>query len=151
MSKTFNVAGWSVLKGVKKMRFAAAMDRVKVLMRNGHTDVELMTLPHAMTKEDATIWLNALTVAAPVAAVVAEAAVEPVAEDAVAEDAVAEAVVEPVAEAVVEPVAEAVVEPAAPITYATFEEALAAVPLRAHGRFIKKELREQMAREMVAV
>lgn len=146
MSKTFNVAGWSVLKGVKKMRFAAAMDRVKVLMRNGHTDVELMTLPHAMTKEDATIWLNALTVAAPVAAVVAEAAVEPV-----AEDAVAEAVVEPVAEAVVEPVAEAVVEPAAPITYATFEEALAAVPLRAHGRFIKKELREQMAREMVAV
>ena len=39
--KKFTVAGHSVLDGVRKTRFATTMDRVKVLMRNGHTDIEL--------------------------------------------------------------------------------------------------------------
>jgi hypothetical protein len=37
------------------------------------------------------------------------------------------------------------------VTYKTFEEALAAVPLRSDkGHFIKKEVREALARDMVA-
>jgi hypothetical protein len=40
------------LDGVKKTRFATTMDRVKVLMRNGHTDIELQELPYAMTKDE---------------------------------------------------------------------------------------------------
>jgi hypothetical protein len=80
MAKTYNVAGTSVLKGEKKLRFAADMDRVKVLQRNGHTDVQLYTLPNAMTKEQATEWLAAQgiavagTAAAPAAEVAAEVA-----------------------------------------------------------------------------
>ena len=46
----FKVAGVSVLKGEVKVRFANDMTRVKVLAKNGHTDIELRELPEAMDK-----------------------------------------------------------------------------------------------------
>jgi hypothetical protein len=57
MSKLFSVAGVSTLAGERTFRFANTMDRVKGLLRSGHTDVELMELPTAMTKEDAVAYL----------------------------------------------------------------------------------------------
>ena len=46
----FKVAGVSRLNGEVKVRFANDMTRVKVLAKNGHTDIELMELPQAMDK-----------------------------------------------------------------------------------------------------
>jgi hypothetical protein len=57
MSKLFSVAGVSTLAGERTFRFANTMDRVKGLLRSGHTDVELMELPGAMTKEEAVAFL----------------------------------------------------------------------------------------------
>jgi len=57
MSKLFSVAGVSTLAGERTFRFANTMDRVKGLLRSGHTDVELMELPNAMTKEAAVAFL----------------------------------------------------------------------------------------------
>lgn len=51
-SKTFKVIGVSTLNGKTKVRFANDMaSRVKNLVKNGHTDVELFEMPEAMTKE----------------------------------------------------------------------------------------------------
>ena len=65
MDKLFTVAGYSTLNGETKARFATSMDRVKVLARNGHTDIQLQALPSAMTKEAAVAFLGG--VKAPVA------------------------------------------------------------------------------------
>lgn len=100
--KTFGVAGYSTLNGVRKMRFAKNMKRAMVLERNGHKDVFLRELPYPMTKEQASEFL--------------------------ANGFVAEAVVPKM----------------------TFEEALTQVPVREKGRFISKERREAMARELMA-
>ena len=54
----------------------------------------------------------------------------------------------PVAETAVVP--EEVVAEAAVAAQLTFEEALAQVPLREKGRFIKREVREEMARKLMA-
>ena len=51
-SKKFAVAGVSTLKGKTKIRFANDTMRIKILAKNGHTDVELVTLPHEMTKAE---------------------------------------------------------------------------------------------------
>jgi hypothetical protein len=76
MSKLFTVAGTSVLDGVKTYRFANDMSRVKVLERVGHTDVELIELPKAMSKEDAVEFLTAkgITADKAIKAVVAKVA-----------------------------------------------------------------------------
>ena len=58
MDKLFTVAGYSTLNGETKARFATSMDRVKVLARNGHTDIQLQALPCAMTKEAAVAFLE---------------------------------------------------------------------------------------------
>lgn len=50
--KKFAVAGVSTLKGKTKIRFANDTMRIKILAKNGHTDVELVTLPHEMTKAE---------------------------------------------------------------------------------------------------
>jgi len=49
-SKTFSVAGVSTLSGKTKIRFANDPMRIKILAKNGHTDVELVDLPREMTK-----------------------------------------------------------------------------------------------------
>ena len=54
----FKVAGVSVLKGEVKVRFANDMTRVKVLAKNGHTDIELLELPEAMDKPAVVTYLK---------------------------------------------------------------------------------------------
>jgi len=61
MEKTFTVAGTSNLNGTVKFRFANDLkSRIKVLTKNGHTDVNLIELPEAMTKADAIAYLEQL-------------------------------------------------------------------------------------------
>ena len=54
---TYAIAGTSRLKGEVKIRFANDMTRVKVLQKNGHTDIDLIELKEPMTKEDAVAFL----------------------------------------------------------------------------------------------
>ena len=49
-TKTFAVAGVSTLAGSTKIRFANDTMRIKILAKNGHTDIDLIELPQAMTK-----------------------------------------------------------------------------------------------------
>lgn len=60
MSKLFTVAGTSVNEGVLKFRVAngGAAARIKVLEKNGHTEINLQDLPKPMSKEDAMSFLN---------------------------------------------------------------------------------------------
>ena len=54
----FSVAGTSKLpKGGTKVRYANDMTRVKVLVKGGHEDIDLIELPKAMTKEDIVAYL----------------------------------------------------------------------------------------------
>ncbi len=53
MSKSFTHAGVSRLNGEFKVRFANDQLRVKVLAKNGHKDIDILELKHAMTKEEA--------------------------------------------------------------------------------------------------
>jgi len=48
--KKFAVAGVSTLDNKTKIRFANDAMRVKILAKNGHTNVELIDLPREMTK-----------------------------------------------------------------------------------------------------
>ena len=50
--KTFSVAGVSTHKDGTKIRFANDAARVKILIKNGHTDIELIDLPREMTKAE---------------------------------------------------------------------------------------------------
>jgi len=50
--KTFAVAGISTLDGKTKVRFANDVMRIKILAKNGHTDIELVDLPREMTKAE---------------------------------------------------------------------------------------------------
>ena len=55
----FTVAGTSVLNGSTKVRFANDfVTRIKVLGRNGHSAINLVELPQAMSKEDAVRFLS---------------------------------------------------------------------------------------------
>ena len=52
-SKTYTVAGVSTQDGVTKVRFANDyVNRIKILSKNKHTDIELIELGSEMTKED---------------------------------------------------------------------------------------------------
>ncbi|NBU72942.1 MAG: hypothetical protein EBS53_16130 [Bacteroidetes bacterium] len=57
MSKTFSHAGVSKLNGEFKVRFANDALRTKVLIKNDHTDIDIIELPTPMTKEDAVAYL----------------------------------------------------------------------------------------------
>jgi D-serine deaminase-like pyridoxal phosphate-dependent protein len=57
MSKSFTHAGVSKLDGEFKVRFANDALRTKVLIKNGHTDIDIIELKHPMTKEDAVAYL----------------------------------------------------------------------------------------------
>jgi len=54
---TFTHAGVSRLNGEFKVRFANDALRVKVLAKNGHKDIDIIELKHAMTKEEAVAYL----------------------------------------------------------------------------------------------
>jgi ribosomal protein L35AE/L33A len=58
MDKQFTVAGVSTHNGVVKYRFANSLERDKVLRKSGHTDIKLIELPNAMSKEDAVSYIN---------------------------------------------------------------------------------------------
>ena len=60
MSKSFTHAGVSRLNGTFKVRFANDALRVKVLAKGGHTDIDLIELKHAMSKEDAVAFLMSI-------------------------------------------------------------------------------------------
>ena len=53
----FSHAGVSKLNGEFKVRFANDALRTKVLIKNGHTDIDIVELKHAMTKEEAVAFL----------------------------------------------------------------------------------------------
>jgi len=55
---TFKVAGVSKCKGSFKVRFANDMTRVKILVKTGHSDIELLDLPSAMTKPEVATYLK---------------------------------------------------------------------------------------------
>jgi len=55
---TFNIVGTSTLNGTTKVRWANDLvTRFKMLHKGGHTDIELVELPEAMTKQVAAQWL----------------------------------------------------------------------------------------------
>lgn len=58
--KTFTVAGISTLSGKTKIRFANDVMRIKILAKNGHENVELVELPHAMTKPEIVAHLRSI-------------------------------------------------------------------------------------------
>ena len=54
----FTVAGTSKLpNGSTKVRFANDMTRVKVLVKGGHKDIDLIELPRPMTKEEIVCYM----------------------------------------------------------------------------------------------
>ena len=55
--KTFSVAGVSTHKDGTKIRFANDSMRVKILRKNGHTDIDLIDLPREMTKAEIAEYL----------------------------------------------------------------------------------------------
>lgn len=57
--KQFTVVGSSTLDGNTKVRFMNDSIRVKILEKNGHTNIDFINLPHAMTKVDAVRHLQA--------------------------------------------------------------------------------------------
>lgn len=54
---SFTHAGVSRLDGKFKVRYANGIDRINVLIRNSHTDIDIIELRHAMTKEEAIAYL----------------------------------------------------------------------------------------------
>jgi len=58
--KLFSVAGVSRQNGEVKARFANDVMRVKVLRKNGHTDIVLVELPSEMTKLAAAEFIQGL-------------------------------------------------------------------------------------------
>jgi hypothetical protein len=57
MSGSYSHAGVSKLDGEFKVRFANDALRTKVLVKNGHTDIDIVELKHPMTKADAVAYL----------------------------------------------------------------------------------------------
>ncbi len=57
MSKLFSHAGVSKLDGEFKVRYANDALRTKVLIKNGHTDIDIVELREPMSKEDAVAYL----------------------------------------------------------------------------------------------
>lgn len=53
-SNVYAVVGVSKDNGKFKVRWANDMLRIKILAKNGHTDIQLFELPKAMNKLDAT-------------------------------------------------------------------------------------------------
>jgi hypothetical protein len=58
--KRFAVAGVSTQDGETKVRFANDMMRIKILAKNGHTDINLVELPNEMTKSEAIAYLRSI-------------------------------------------------------------------------------------------
>ena len=55
--KTYTHAGVSRLNGKMKVRYANVYYRIKILIKCGHTDIDLVELKYPGTKEDALRFL----------------------------------------------------------------------------------------------
>jgi len=55
--KKFAVAGVSTQAGKTKVRFANDTMRIKILAKNGHTDIDLIELPREMTKAEIAVHM----------------------------------------------------------------------------------------------
>ena len=66
MSRTFTIAGTAMKDGKRTWRFASgkAAGREAVLKRTGFTDIQLVDLPTAMSREDAIKHLATLNITA---------------------------------------------------------------------------------------
>lgn len=64
MATLFSHAGVSRKAGKLKVRWANGIERVKMLVKDGQTDIDLIELMHPMTKEDATLALINMNFAA---------------------------------------------------------------------------------------
>lgn len=66
MSKTFTIAGTAMKDGKRTWRFASgkSAEREAVLKRTGFSDIQLIELPNAMTREDAIKHLATLNITA---------------------------------------------------------------------------------------
>lgn len=62
-TKKFAVAGVSTLAGKTKIRFANDVMRIKILAKNGHSDIELVELPNEMTKAEIAAYLVSVDLA----------------------------------------------------------------------------------------
>ena len=54
---SFTHAGVSKLNGKFKVRFANGAERIKVLIKNGHTDIDMLEIKYPMSKADAVAYL----------------------------------------------------------------------------------------------
>lgn len=165
--KTFSVIGYSVLKGVRKVRTANDLAaRTLILERNGHTEIELYAVndfwPGAIVnnKEEAAALLAAHPTLARAVGPIVKTNPELAEIKAWADINASVAATylpkpEPEVDHAVDDAVDAVDEqPSFEIKEATnkptFEEVLATVPMRENGRFIKKAVREQMAHDLLA-
>jgi len=57
-NKKFTVVGISTLDGNTKIRFANDVMRIKILQKNGHTDIDFIELPYDMHKAQAIKYLR---------------------------------------------------------------------------------------------
>jgi hypothetical protein len=64
MSKTFTFAGTCVVEGATVYKFANDANRAAVLAKLGATDINMLELPEAMSKEDAIDFLATRGIAA---------------------------------------------------------------------------------------
>jgi len=58
--KKFSVVGVSTLNGKTKIRFANDSMRIKILIKNGHTDVDMINLDKEMYKWEIAQHLNSI-------------------------------------------------------------------------------------------
>lgn len=56
--RKYTAVGFSTLDGVVKLRFTTDQYRIRVLERNGHSDVQLWETPREMTKVQAVKFLQ---------------------------------------------------------------------------------------------
>lgn len=56
--KQFTVVGSSTLEGKTKVRFMNDSIRVKILEKNGHTNIDFINLPQPMSKVDAVRYMQ---------------------------------------------------------------------------------------------
>ena len=152
MSKLFTIAGTGARNGVTRIRGGVNADREAAMIKAGLVNIILVTLPHAMTKLEAAKHIVGMPEFAGAAEQEAIQSYidnqEPTAKPKAKKAEVVVATEEEVdaANALVDAeVAEMKAE-----MKMTFEEALAQVPMRDKGRFIKREVREQMARDLMA-
>ena len=139
--KLYTLAGYSTHNNVRKIRVSNSDKRAAHLAgRCGGTDVVLAALPYPMTRAQVTEYFANGFVAAPVAALI---------------NVVPPVVVVDTNDAPQDTVkwlkeGEKAAADDGEVMYKTFEEALAAVPLRSDkGHFIAKHVREALARDMV--